>query len=99
MLTDGGDLVKLGDFGLALELKTGRCESTAECGTPLYYSPEMVKSEPYAFPSDCWSFGVMLHELLSLGRPFTGSTTSDLANAIMNERPPPIPSHYSMEIK
>lgn len=30
MLTDGGDLAKLADFGLALELKSGRCESTAE---------------------------------------------------------------------
>lgn len=98
MLTEGGDLAKLCDFGLALELKVSGF-TTAESGTPLYYSPEMVKGEPYAFPADCWSFGVMLHELLSLSRPFTGNTTADLANAILNEKPPAIPSHYSSEIQ
>ena len=40
------------------------------CGTPYYYSPEMLKGEPYAQPSDCWALGIVLFELLTLERPF-----------------------------
>eukprot|EP01042_Synura_sphagnicola_P003026 gene3026-3710_t len=36
LLTDNGDLVKLGDFGLAVELDNGKYRSTAEAGTPYY---------------------------------------------------------------
>ena len=40
------------------------------CGTPFYFSPELVNSQPYREPSDVWSLGVLLFELLTLQRPF-----------------------------
>ena len=37
---------------------------TIEIGTPTYRSPEVVNQESYSFPSDMWSIGVVLLELL-----------------------------------
>ena len=59
----------------------------------------MIQNEKYSYPVDCWSFGVLLHEMLSLELPFTGATTGDLVKSILTDEPPNIPSHYSQGIK
>lgn len=41
-----------------------------QVGTPYYTSPEMCNNQPYGFPSDVWSLGIVLFELLSLDVPF-----------------------------
>lgn len=37
---------------------------TPSIGTPTYRAPEVIEEEPYSFPSDIWSVGVCLLELL-----------------------------------
>jgi serine/threonine protein kinase len=37
---------------------------TPSMGTPTYRAPEVVAEEPYSFPADLWSVGVVLLELL-----------------------------------
>merc|ERR1740133_585052 len=37
---------------------------TPSIGTPTYRAPEVVEEEPYGLPSDLWSVGVVLLELL-----------------------------------
>lgn len=59
----------------------------------------MIQREKYSYPADCWSFGVILHQLLSLERPFDGASTADLVKAILTVDPPILPSHYSEDIK
>ena len=49
------------------------------CGTPFYFSPELVNSQPYREPSDVWALGVLLFELLTLQRPFNGGNIAVLA--------------------
>jgi serine/threonine protein kinase len=59
----------------------------------------MIQGLSYSYPADCWSFGVLIYELLNLERPFRGHTTSDLVKSILNDEPQPLASHYSEEIK
>jgi len=97
MLTEGGETIKVCDFGLALETAEsgGGFDSTAEAGTPYYTAPEMIQGKKYSYPTDCWSFGVMMHELLCLERPFQGGSTAELVRSILLDAPPPCPPHYS----
>ena len=56
-----------------------------QAGTPYYTAPEMIQREKYSYPADCWSFGVILHQLLSLERPFDGASTGDLVKATVTQ--------------
>ena len=67
---DGALTVKIGDLGLSRKLSEATYLATSFCGTPYYFSPEMLSGEPYAQPSDCWALGVVLFELLTLRRAF-----------------------------
>ena len=99
MLLEGGDLVKVVDFGLAVDMLDTRGNAPVEAGTPYYMAPEILQGVKYTYPVDCWSFGVMLHEMLRLDLPFRGKSTADLVRSILEDAPPPVPAHYSSGIK
>ena len=57
MLAEGGDVVKVADFGLAVEVCPGQVQAYhGEAGTPLYTAPEMIQGQ-YSYPVDCFAFG------------------------------------------
>ena len=94
-----GNIVKLGDFGIAKTLDhTGDMAKTA-IGTPLYCSPEICIGKKYNSKSDIWSLGCVLYELCTLRRPFTGRNVSDIMRNIISRTPRKIPSHYSSEMQ
>ena len=100
MLTEGGELIKLVDFGLAYKFKDGDfCNSATEVGTPYYTPPEMIEGKPYSYPSDCWSFGILLYELLTFHLPFRGKETTDLVKSILTEATPSLPQNFSQETR
>ena len=100
MLTEGGELIKLVDFGLAYKCKNSDdCDNATEVGTPYYTPPEMIEGKPYSYPSDCWSFGVLLYELLTFSLPFKGKDTNDLVKAILTGPTPVLPADRSVEIR
>ena len=99
MLTEGGDLVKVADFGLAMDIVPGAQTGFHEAGTPYYTAPEMIQGQGYGYPADCFSFGVMLHELMRLDLPFQGNSTADLVKSILQDDPPALPSQYSDDLK
>jgi serine/threonine protein kinase/tetratricopeptide (TPR) repeat protein len=99
MLTPDGR-VKVLDFGLA---KTHVVDSQASdttasydpsgderriIGTPPYVSPEHLLGQPVDARSDIYSLGVLLFELLTGRRPFTGATPTALAMAILTDPTP-----------
>jgi serine/threonine-protein kinase len=89
--------VKVLDFGLAKiqHQKPGENSVTVALsvtqpgmilGTPGYMSPEQVSGKPADKRADIWSFGVVLHEMLTGRRLFRGETvTETLANVIHAE--------------
>ncbi|KXJ26352.1 calcium/calmodulin-dependent protein kinase type II delta chain [Exaiptasia diaphana] len=65
-----GAIVKLADFGLAIEIADGLPSWFGLAGTPGYLSPEVLKKEPYGQAVDVWACGVILYILLVGYPPF-----------------------------
>jgi eukaryotic-like serine/threonine-protein kinase len=92
---------KILDFGLAKmqptrvaaegETVTVRTEPGVVMGTPGYMSPEQVRGLATDHRSDIFSFGVILHELLSGKRAFHGETSMDTMQAILRDEAPELP--------
>jgi tRNA A-37 threonylcarbamoyl transferase component Bud32 len=88
MMRDG--TLKLGDFGIA-KLQAGATSQTRAgtiMGTPNYMSPEHFSGRELDGRSDLFSAGVMLYELATGTRPFSGDVPTIL-NQILHHQPPP----------
>jgi formylglycine-generating enzyme required for sulfatase activity/serine/threonine protein kinase len=83
------------DFGLAQQIRSKddvRLTQTGNIlGTPAYMSPEQVEGEPdkISLPTDQYSLGVILYELLTCQLPFRGSLAVVMAQILTHEPPPP----------
>jgi len=101
-LTQDGQL-KILDFGLARikrEAITQDALATASkelvtqpgvvMGTVGYMSPEQVRGDIAEAPSDVFSFGCVLYEMVTGRRAFARSTTQDTMAAILRDDAPPL---------
>jgi serine/threonine-protein kinase len=75
-------------------------------GTVAYMSPEQAEGKPIDHRSDIFSLGVMLYELATGERPFTGDTSVSLLSSIIRDAPrqatelrPALPRELSRIIK
>jgi serine/threonine protein kinase len=76
--------VKLGDFGLAKEMKDSM--ASTQVGTPYYLAPELIEGN-YSYPADVWACGVVLYELCTLRRPFPAKGYLTLITKIAQNKP------------
>ena len=81
VLLDEENNAYLTDFGWSNYIINNRRRNTI-CGTPIYYSPEMVEDIPYDERVDIWSIGILLFELSTGKIPFGGNSVEMVKNNI-----------------
>ena len=91
-------IAKVLDFGLAIRFRTEEleavtvsqvklCESEPLAGTLPYMAPEQLRGDPVDARSDIWALGVLLYEMASGHRPFSGRSGFALTSAILRDPP------------
>jgi serine/threonine protein kinase len=97
--SDGQQMIKVLDFGISkLGDATGAksaamTKTSAVMGTPLYMSPEQMRSAKVVDArTDIWALGVILYELVTGNAPFQAESVMELALNIAQEPPPPLRS-------
>src|SRR6202045_3968119 len=96
-LTPGGQ-VKVLDFGLAKLVHQTATDDGGDNsltavgvipGTAVYMSPEQARSEEIDPRSDLFSFGVVLYEMSTGKKPFTGKNSLMTLDSVLHEKPVP----------
>lgn len=88
--------VKILDFGLArlgAHSKLTRTDTTL--GTTAYMSPEQTSGKEVDRRTDIWSLGVVLYEMITGERPFTGEYEQAVVYSILHDQPEPVTSRRS----
>ncbi|MEZ0230733.1 MAG: serine/threonine protein kinase, partial [Planctomycetota bacterium] len=90
--TDRGR-ARLIDFGLAKDNTggLGLTQTGQILGSPFYLSPEQTRGESRNVDprSDVFAMGVILYEMITKTRPFTGRSAAEVYTKILKERPAP----------
>ncbi|HSJ15907.1 MAG TPA: protein kinase [Longimicrobiales bacterium] len=86
VLADGA--VKVLDFGLAKSPDLSRTASGRMLGTVAYMAPEQLRGGEIDARVDLWALGVILYEMLTGVRPFSGENEMAVAHAIVSDDPP-----------
>lgn len=90
----GGSAVKLTDYGLAYALRDTHEVANwhRAAGTPEYMAPELVTGDwrRYGPATDLYALGCLAFEMLEGRPPFRGSNIVQIANAQLEEAPPPL---------
>lgn len=73
---------KIGDLGTSKLLQKNENYCTSQTGTPLYFAPEILRTEKYSYPVDIWSLGVVLYYMMTFNLPFISNNTMELENLI-----------------
>lgn len=78
-------VVKLMDFGIAKTEGLSMTRAGYVLGTPYYMAPEQVMGQDVTDQVDVYSFGILLFELMTGGKPITGDTVERIFYSILNE--------------
>jgi serine/threonine protein kinase/tetratricopeptide (TPR) repeat protein len=100
-LTTNGQ-AKVLDFGLAKLTKESKLATSTDTsiedsltavgvipGTAVYMAPEQARSEPLDPRSDLFSFGVVLYEMSTGKKPFSGTNIVTTLDAVLHQKPAP----------
>ena len=99
MLTADG-VLKILDFGLARLIadaaSSGLTRAGAMLGTPHYMSPEQAMGQPADHRSDIFAVGLVMYELLTWQKAFTGDSPHVVMHRIAHDSPRPIRQLFPM---
>ena len=84
-------MIKLGDFGLAVQLEHSCSKRSTQCGTSWYMASE-VYYDGAELKSDVWSLGITLIELAEGKNPFAGCTALKVMRLVCDGQPPALSS-------
>lgn len=80
------DIVKVGDYGLSKTIGAGvHRDNTQRVGTTNYMAPELITGN-YDKKVDIYALGIILFEMLSGKKPFTGSNHDEFARKQLHNR-------------
>ena len=86
-------MIKIVDFGIA---KASSNEQKTQAGVIkgklAYMSPEQVRGLTLDRRSDLFSLGIVLYEMATHSRPFSGGNDLEMLRAVLDATPPPIES-------
>jgi CHASE2 domain-containing sensor protein/tRNA A-37 threonylcarbamoyl transferase component Bud32 len=88
MMLRATEEIKVTDFGIARITSSSKTKTGVVLGTPSYMSPEQVSGKKVDGRSDIFSLGVVLFELLTGQKPFTGEDITSLMFKIAKEKHP-----------
>jgi len=87
IITERG-VAKIVDFGLARVISSASSsQSMRTSGTAAYMSPEQAMGKSLDHRTDVWSLGVVLVEMVTGGRPFSGENITGMMWEILNKPP------------
>jgi hypothetical protein len=96
IMLDGRGKARITDFGLA-GLATALQGDEVRSGTPAYMSPEQLAGREVTTASDVYALGLVLYEVFTGRKPFTGRTLAEITRQ-HNEGTPVSPSQIVGEI-
>jgi serine/threonine-protein kinase len=89
--SDGSDLVKLLDFGIARSMHDVRLTGQGEVfGTPHYMAPERITSIDAGASSDLYAIGIIFFEMVTGQLPFEANDIPTFFLKHLKEPPPPV---------
>jgi serine/threonine-protein kinase len=89
MIHDDG-VAKITDFGVAKILSQQMTLAGSMMGTPSYMSPEQIQGQAVDGRADQFALAVIVYEVLTGEKPFTGEYVPTLLYKICREEPPPV---------
>ena len=93
------NIAKLGNFGVAKELKSGLNYAKSKVSTPQYLAPEIIENKKYTNKADIWCLGLTFYQLIILDYPFEGITDEDKQKNILEGNKKGIPDDCNIDKK
>lgn len=101
-LVSASKVVKIGDFGLARPLYNhDYYKFTRKGRLPVrWMAPESLTDGVFTYRSDCWSFGIVLYEIVTFGSfPYQGLSNSQVLDYVKNGSTLKVPLECTDEMK